>query len=115
MDLTNKLNSLNEVPEIVNFKEVLETALNFSELSKTLHLTYLLAKTPQKEEITSIVFSELKLSGNNLLYKGRNGFRIFESPFMALGDPTGWFSELIANVNLIENSIEEMNKIITKF
>ena len=35
------------------------------------------------------MFSELSLLENNLYYKGRNGFKLFESPYMSFGDPTG--------------------------
>ena len=112
LNLVKKLNSLNEVPKQVNLKEVLETALHFSELSKTVHITYLFGKTPQREEITSIMFSELNLFDYTLSYKGRNGFRIFESPFMALGAPKVWISEIVRNHHLIKTSISELEELV---
>jgi len=112
LDLVKKLNFLNEVPKPVNLKEVLETTLHFSELSKNVHFTYLLGKTPQREVITSLMFSELTLSDNDLSYKGRNGFRIFESPFMSLGAPKEWFSELVRNHHLIQTSIAELEELV---
>ena len=112
--LISQLQTLQKSDEQVDSKEVLKNVLQFSELSKRINLTYHLSKSPQKEEIMSKMFSELKLSENNLQFKGRNGFRIFESPFMAMCDPTGWFSELIANKNLIESSIAELNVMLNK-
>lgn len=113
MKLLNSLNLLNEMSKPSDLKEILESVLHFSELSKTVHLSYLLAKTPLKEVIASMMFSELTLSNTGLNYKGRNGFRIFESPSLALGDPKGWISELISNHDLIKASIAELEEIIT--
>ncbi len=74
--------------------QTVKDVVKFSELLKHVSLYYDYAKALEKDQIVRIIFSELLISDNSVFFKLNNGFAVFEKPFNALGDPTGWVSEL---------------------
>lgn len=93
--------------------EVMEIVVFLSELLKSAHSSYILAKSPKKEQIVRLVFSELLLSENTLSFRCRNGFQALESRLVSLGCPTAWLSELVNPCELHE-SVAELKELLEK-
>lgn len=57
----------------------LQDTVILSELLEDAYLYYILANLTEKQQIITTIFSELKLFGDTLDYKCKNGFRVFEN------------------------------------
>jgi site-specific DNA recombinase len=73
----------------ISMHATIKDILKLSELLKNAYLYFSLATSTEKEQIMSVIFSELSLSGNTLKYKCKNGFAALESRFTSSHDPTG--------------------------
>jgi site-specific DNA recombinase len=96
-----------------SMRAVMEDLLKLSELIKTGSAYYSNAKSPEKEAITRLIFSELFISKNTLQYKCKNGFKALETRNLYLCDPTGWISEAMPNGNLIHEAIDDLKEFLT--
>ena len=112
--LNDELASLQEREAVsdISMQAVMEDVLKLSELVKIGSKYYLNAKSPEKEEITKLIFSELFISGNTLQYKCKNGFRALETRNLVDCDPTGWISELLSLAKAIKTSLEEISFVL---
>jgi site-specific DNA recombinase len=72
----------------ISMHATIKDILKLSELLKNAYLYFSLATSTEKEQIMSVIFSELSLSGNTLKYKCKNGFAALESRFTSSHDPT---------------------------
>ncbi len=114
-DLTNQINSLQLDEQIsdISMHKLMKDVILLSELLKDGYKLYQNADSQKKEEIINLVFFELTLSGNDLKYKGKNGFKALENRFSFVCDHIRWFFELTRLADDINESIEDM-KIILK-
>lgn len=82
--LNNELMTLQDTEQVsdIAMHEVIKDLMKLSELLRYGYGMYSLAKSPEKERLTRIIFSELTLSGNTLKYKCRNGFQALQSRFV---------------------------------
>ena len=98
----------------VSMFEVIKDVIELSELIKSLYFYYQNAKSPEREDYVRKIFSELSFSENTLRIKCKNGLQVLESRFYAMGDPTGWISELKQQSHLIKLTLQELkSKLIT--
>lgn len=74
-----------------------------SELVKVLIPRYQFAKAHEKDEIVRVIFSELHIAENTLIFKCKTGFECFESRLNAFGDPTGSRTRLPSLKSLCPN------------
>jgi site-specific DNA recombinase len=90
-DITKKLALLSQQEQESDstMEKVIQDTVILSELLEDAYLYYILAKPAEKQQIITTVFSELKLFGDTLDYKCRNGFRVLENRKTLLCDPTG--------------------------
>lgn len=111
--LNNELSALQtkEHASDVTMQEVVNDLRKLSELVKSLYFYYQNANSEEKEDYVRKLFSELSLSENTLRIKCKNGLQALESRFYAVGDPTGWISELLPSHPLIVHSINQLNGI----
>lgn len=91
--------------------EVIKDVIELSELLKSLCFYYDNAISSEREDYVRKLFSELSLSENKLKIKCKNGLQVLESRFYAMGDPTGWISELLSIHPLIIHSIHQIREI----
>jgi site-specific DNA recombinase len=101
-----------EIISDLSMQAVMEDIQKLSELVKTGSAYYSEAKSPEKEDIMKIIFSELYVSDNTLRYKCKNGFRALENRSLLVCDPTAWLSELLTLGELIKISLDELRSII---
>jgi DNA invertase Pin-like site-specific DNA recombinase len=108
--LNTDLNAIQdeEIVSDLSMQAVMEDLLKLSELLENGSTYYLDAKSPEKEQIVRIIFSELFISGNTLQYKCRNGFKALENKNFLVCDPTAWLSELLKLSQLIQTSLDEL-------
>ncbi len=69
-------------------EKIIQDTVILSELLEDAYLYYILANPTEKQQIITTVFTELKLLGNKLDYKCKNGFRVLENRKTLLCDPT---------------------------
>ena len=88
--LANELADLQQSEQLSDFvmHEVIKDIVKLSELLKDAYVVYQKADHREKEEIMKIIFSELKLSENNLTYQCTKGFEPLKNRFVPMGDPT---------------------------
>jgi len=112
--LKDELNGIinQENDSTVPIVEILKDLVLLSELLKKAYSYYCLAKSAEKKVIIQKVFSELKLSGNTLLCKVKNGFKFLEDHSMSYCPPYVWISELVKNHNFIVDSISDLRDLI---
>jgi len=91
-------------------KETVQSIVNLSELLKNLHLLYENAKLNEKQPIIKIVFSELNLFQNDLIYQCENGFKALKSRFVPICALNEWLSELPYHSKEIQQSITEVEE-----
>ena len=101
-----------EIISDLSMQAVMEDVLKLSELLNNGSTYYLNAKSPEKEQVVRIIFSELYVSGNTLQYKCKKGFMALENRSLLVCDPTAWLSELLKLSSLIRTSIEELKSAI---
>ncbi len=108
--LNVSLNTLQdgEIVSDVSMQSVMDDLLKLSELLKIGSAYYSNAKSPEKEQIIRIIFSELSVSGNTLLYKCKNGFQALESRSVLVCGPADWLSETMLKANFIRESLEDL-------
>lgn len=111
--LTGELSELQEQEQVfdLSMHEVIKDVIYLSELLKDLYLYYQKAKSPEKEEITKKLFSELWLSENSLQCKCKNGLQALESRLISNCAPNEWISELINYGSAIKLSITELHQL----
>jgi len=85
---------------------VVESTLKLSELLRNGSAYYRNAKSPEKEQIIRVVFSELNISGNTLEYKSKNGFQALQNRFLATGGQSTWLLEAVKIHSYVEESIQ---------
>lgn len=112
--LNAELNRLQEKEVIsdMSMQAVMVDIQKLSELLKTGSAYYSLAKSPEKEQIIKIIFSELLISENTLQFKCKNGFQALENRFSLVGDPTDWLSEAGRNHKWIQESVKDLKEIL---
>jgi DNA invertase Pin-like site-specific DNA recombinase len=87
-----------------------EATYELSELVKNAQVSYKKGKLCEKENFSTLIFSELTLSENTLKFKCLNGFKSLEDHNWSVGDPTDWLSELC--IDEIRESIEALKKLL---
>jgi site-specific DNA recombinase len=95
-----------EVISDLSMQAVMADIRKLSELVKTGSAYYEMAKSPEKERISRIIFSELLISQNTLRFKGKNGFQALENRILLICDPIAWLSEAGRKHKWIKHSIE---------
>ena len=113
--LNTELNTIQE-EEIVSdlsMQAVMLDIRKLSELVKYGSEFYFKAKSPEKEQIIKIIFSELFISENTLQYRCRNGFQALDNRYLLVCDPTDWLSELLKLSQLIQISLDELRTALT--
>ncbi len=102
-----------EIVSDVSMQAVMEDVAKLSELLKTGSEYYRFAKSPEKEQIVRIIFSELSISGNTLQYECKNGFRALKSRFSLVCAHTTWLSELLGLAENTRISLGELRCLIS--
>ncbi len=92
--------------------ETMKDVIRLSELVKKANLYYYSSESDEKQKVIDLMFSELMMSGNTLKFKCKNGFRALECHSVALGDPTGWLSELC--MEEIRESVMSLKNILKR-
>lgn len=89
--LNAKLNDLHEQEQMSDqaIHEVVKDLLKLSELLENGAIYWDNANSKEKERIARIVFSELLVSENNVVFSLKDGFKPFETRIFSVGDPTG--------------------------
>ncbi|HZY38142.1 MAG TPA: recombinase family protein [Mucilaginibacter sp.] len=95
-------------------KENIRNIVNLSELLKTLHLLYENAEPHEKEPIIKMVFSELRLFQNDLIYQCEKGFKALKGRFVECCALNTWLSELPYHSKEIQQSIAEIEEYVNK-
>jgi hypothetical protein len=110
MRLNNELQKLSDQESVsdIAMHQVVKDLVLLSELVKNTCLYYQMADSGEKKILIQKVFSELKLSGNTLLFKTNKGFKLLEHHPVSLGAGYVWLSEAVRNHNFILDSIEEL-------
>ena len=111
-DLKTKLANFSILPS-----DVIEDVINLSELLKDLYSYYILAIPPEKREVITFLFSELRFSENNVIYQSKNGFRVLENRLEMFGSPNTWITELFRQKDEVSHSLSQLKtflEIITK-
>ena len=103
-----------EIISDLSMQAVMADILKLSELLKTGSAYYSMAKSPEKERIIKIIFSELSFSENTLQCKCKNGFQALENRFLLVCDPTGWLSELLGLAQSIRISLDELRSALNR-
>jgi len=111
--LNTSLNAFQEEEIIsdLSMQAVMEDIRKLSELLKNGSTFYSEAKSPEKEDIIKIIFSELDVYEETLRYKCKNGFRALENRSLLVCDPTAWLSELFEQRDEIGFAITELNRL----
>ena len=112
--LNTDLNTIQdeEIISDLSMQAVMEDILKLSELLKNGSVCYLNAKSPEKEQIVRIIFSELYVSGNTLRYKCKKGFVALDNRSLLVCDPTTWLSEAGRNHKWTKESIERLQQML---
>lgn len=92
--------------------EVVKDLVFLSELVKDLYFTYLLADPDEKKQIITLLFSELTLSGETLLFQCKKGFEFLADHSVVFGDPKTWLSELLRSKTDIQEFIINLEAFI---
>ncbi len=108
--LNASLTSLHAAEEAsdASMHEVIKDLVKLSELVKYGSGYYEMANSREKEQLARIIFSELSVSGNTLIYQCKNGFKALQNRFSPVCDHTEWLSEAVRNNNHIQDSIESL-------
>jgi site-specific DNA recombinase len=116
-DLMREENSLNERLCDLQGKEqdsdraiheVVKDLIKLSELLKNVATYWQFAKTLEREKIARIIFSELSISDNNVVFSLNNGFKPFETRLFNECDPEVWLSELLEDSVFINSRVKEL-------
>jgi site-specific DNA recombinase len=112
--LNTELASLQDSEAIsdLSMQLVMEDVLKLSELLKKRSKYYSFAKSPEKEQLIKITFSELSISGNTLQYQCKNGFQALESRFSLVCAQTVWLSEARQKHKFILESIQGLEELL---
>lgn len=112
--LSSTLDSLEnaEEPSESAALDVVKDTATLSELLKSLVPYYENAKSPLKEQILRILFSELSVSRNTLKYKLADEFACFEKRFDVVCDPSAWLSELVSRRTQIARAVEDLRGLL---
>ncbi len=112
--LNTDLNAIqdDEIVSDLSMQAVMEDILKLSELLKNGSMYYINAKSPEKEQIVRIIFSELYVSGNTLRYRCRKGFMALENRSLLVCDPTAWLSERMNLAQSLRTSLDELRSAI---
>jgi len=105
---------LEEASASTSVSETIGNTINLSELLKTLHLLYENAKPQEKEPIIKMVFSELHLFENDLVYQCEKGFTALKSRLVPCCGLKEWLSELPYHSKEIQQSIAEIQEYLKK-
>lgn len=97
-----------EIVSDLSMQAVMLDIRKLSELVKHGSEFYYQAKSPEKEQIIKIMFSELFISESALQYKCKKGFQALDNRYLLVCDPTDWLSELLNLSQLIRVSLEEL-------
>jgi len=97
----------------VSMHEVVKDLIILSELVKDLYFSYSLANPVEKKQIISLLFSELTLSGEILLFQCKKGFEFLVDHSVVLGDPKTRLSELFESKNEIHQSIADLEALFS--
>ena len=92
-----------------SMEEAIQDTLILSELLKTIGIYYCIANPGQKERIMNTVFSELKVSEKTLISQCKDGFKVFELPFLQSSGHNTWLSELLKLHTSIKQSIHDID------
>jgi site-specific DNA recombinase len=108
--LSHELTALSQAELVsdASMRETISEVVRLSELLKTAAKYYDSATPQETDRIIRVVFSEVILHQNSLEYKCKKGFQSLSSRFVALGDPTGWISELVSQREYISEGIAEL-------
>ena len=101
-----------EIISDLSMQAVIADILKLSELLKIGSAYYSFAKSPEKERIIKIIFSELLISETTLQFKCKNGFQALENRFLSVCDPTDWLSEAVRNHKWTKESVERLRQIL---
>jgi len=93
-------------------QEKVADLMKLSELLKRLYFYYEKANPHEKEKIVRILFSELTLFENNLKYKCKEEFKVFESRFVVSCAQESWLSELSQHSSYIKETINEIEEMM---
>lgn len=112
--LNSELSTLQDEEQIsdVSMHEVIKDIVYLSELLNDLYYYYKIGKSEEKERVIRKLFSELLFSEKGLEYKCIGGLEALESRFIAVGDPTGWLSELLRQHTYIVASISAIKELL---
>ncbi len=83
INLTNQ-----NVSKVEELKDDIKGIQKLSKLLSRMPLYYKFGTISEKEALIGLIFSELLISENGLIYKCVNGFEAFENRNLFLGDPT---------------------------
>lgn len=92
----------------IAMRETVSQVWKLSELVKDLGNTYYSGDPWERDKITRLIFSELSISQNMLIFKHKNEFRCFENRKLALSGPIDWLSELSHEKNQILEAIKHL-------
>lgn len=101
-----------EIISDLSMQAVMADILKLSELLKIGSGYYSFAKSPEKERIIKLIFSELSISENTLQYKCKNGFMALENRNLLVCDQTAWLSEAVRNHKWTKESIGRLQNIL---
>ncbi len=89
----------------MSIAQTLRNVLKLSELLKNLTNLYDFGDLYEKERIIKLVFSELTILQNDVMYQCKNGFSVLQNRLVPNCAPNKWLSELSCYSNALKQSI----------